>query len=1325
MNNNHPFHLRFLLLSLIIGINALFMSCGRGWAETSLNATLCDNIDLIRGTCGKTDNLPTGADEFTIALTDGRHEKLLVRAAWEALETEYYLSEQSIAEKTILLKKKETGFITFQAPASGLLPGKYRIRFMPEGQSESSLEFHVLETEDAAGQDTPPDSHQGSKTDGKVESVTDALDKVFTTTEGPDTAAAGIDVVTQFFDTSLDSSSSAENTKSALDPEPVLPAAAAAGAPADRKTKKSSDLPALPALPASPAADTHPQNGYANTTATDPGVSSDKVGPLELAVAQQIDSFKTPLETPEEFTDTDERIYLAVRSNDPDIKDLVKVRFVAGEVEGMAPGKIVAETDVVLKVNDWNAAQFLPPYGGFWPGTYRAVVEQSGRQLAEVSFRITSPVTPALLLSEIPAVDGINLAQSGLGGKVVSATSEANHSSWAKEGAADGYGYGGEDCKPACGWASSDRKFPQELVFSFFNGSKAVLKGVILDTESCAGDENCIQSMPRLVDILVSEQAEDNNFTLAATSRLRPVIGRHFIPLAGVDARFVKLVIRSNYGGIRRTQLAEFEILEDPDAPSILQDFPVDLLLPALGGNVVRFSSERYGHEARKITAPDTVGKYWRSADGALPQEHTFCFRGDQEALIDLVEIDPGKDPDASSRVAEVAVLLSSSSPIDDFREVARIEIPREAGIQKIPIGRKAKFVKLRLLANHGGSYTSLGKVRITEGREPGYVKVLQRPSSSPPEQSFSRLNDLQSVAVDADMQPGLSREEAPELNLGERIRSHFTEGEQRHYYRLTLTGSSPGMLDLELMGQPFLRTRLTLKNAAGDVVAEFLPKRNNSLQTTVSWYLEPGRYILETQSIPANLVLAWDVSGSMAENTDLLQQAVTGFLEKVRPSEKLNLIAFNNEVKILLDEFTSDREKLLAAVSGKFKAEMATRLYDAVDKGIALLEESNTTGAMVIMTDGVDMGSVLSTPDFWSRLDNNPVRLFTIGLGGEVKVRDPEGGLSGEHLLRHIAEATGGSYIHASGLEQLVDIYKQIADDFMAGTTYYILPSWNTGTGMLMVEPQGEYTAGMTSPPRIELILDGSGSMKEKLDGATRMETAKQVLADLIRQLPDEIEVALRVYGHRIREGAPGDCRDTELVYPFARLDRELLLLAINKVKPLGTTPIAYALEQVAQDFGSTAGEKTVILVTDGKEECKGDLTGTVQELRTQGLNVRLHIVGFTIQDSEIQSQMQQAAAAGNGEYFPAADKEGLQQAMAATLALPFTVHDSLDNEIARGRAGQELSLAAGRYILKFDSPQGHLGEQRIEIAADRKTLVRLTKDGPELGIEVLNTEE
>ncbi len=747
-----------------------------------------------------------------------------------------------------------------------------------------------------------------------------------------------------------------------------------------------------------------------------------------------------------------------------------------------------------------------------------------------------------------------------------------------ERGLTDGFGYGGEDCKPSCGWASADRRLPQELVFSFHEQRQARLKGLILDAESCSGDERCLQSLPRTVEVWTSTSGPDSGFELAATRRLRPVASQHFIPLLGVEARYLKLVIQSSYGSSRRTQLAEVKILEAPEGDSIVADVPIDLALPALGGTVLRFSSAHYRGEAPRLLQGYADGKGWRSTDDRLPQELTFCLRDDAEALIDRLVLNLDAGFDAASRPLEIAIALSPSSPTAGFVEAARVLAPADVGQISIPLDRRARFIKLRMLDNRGAAYTSLGKVAIIEGRATGYVPLLARapePISAPGSPGQPLDPDLAAI----DVEPGASPEQAAPLELGSRVKASFENERQRHFYALTLPGERAGMLNLELTGQPLLRTSLRLLDASGGEVAAFSPTRDAGSRRQISWQVQPGTYLLEAGVTAADIVLAWDVSRSMSAHTDLLRQAVIGFIEQVGAADSVALIAFNDQVHVLTNDFTSDRATLLAAIPEQFKAEMATRLYDAVGAGIKLLNDREGAGVLVVMTDGVDMGSTLGAAQFWDLLDPSPVQILTLGLGGELKVMDPATGISGGHLLRHIAQLGGGRFIHIPTADRLVEVYRQIADERMSATTYSLRPSWALGTGTLLVETAGEQVTELVSPPRIEIVLDASGSMKKTLSGKTRMTIAKEVLAELIGTLPKDVEVALRVYGHRIREGRRGDCQDTELVYPFERLDKARLIARINAIKALGTTPIAYALGRTSEDFGETPGEKTVIL--------------------------------------------------------------------------------------------------------------------------------------------------
>ncbi len=558
---------------------------------------------------------------------------------------------------------------------------------------------------------------------------------------------------------------------------------------------------------------------------------------------------------------------------------------------------------------------------------------------------------------------------------------------------------------------------------------------------------------------------------------------------------------------------------------------------------------------------------------------------------------------------------------------------------------------------------------------------------------------------------PGASADRATELAFNERVHASFGPELQRHVFGLTLPGQGPGILTLDLAGRPFLRTGFRLLSAEGGEVATFMPTQETGARQLLSWNLEPGRYLLEAEPIPTDIVLAWDVSRSLAAHMDVLREAVIGFIEHVGTNEALALIAFNNELHVLVGTFTNDKQVLLKAVEGRFKADLATRLYDSIELAIGMLSERSRPGVLVVMTDGVDMGSRLSAPQFWDLLTTNRVRIITLGLGGDLQAFDPEVGASGGQLLRHLAWASGGRFIPIPTADDLVAVYRQIGSELMSGTAYTLQPGWTRAAGTLLVEMPADagQLAELVTPAQIALVLDASGSMKKRIAGKTRMETAKEVLADLIETLPVNAPVALRVYGHRIREGRPGDCQDTELIHPFAELDKQALIGRIRGIQALGTTPIAYSLAQTLADFGDVPGEKAVILVTDGEEECGGDLADTVEQLKAQGLDVRLHIVGFTLDDPAVNARMRAAAEAGRGRYLTAADQGELKQAIAETLAAPYRVLDSAGREVATGMVGKPLPLAAGVYRVAVDRLGGEPITREVLVDEGRQTRIRI----------------
>ncbi|MGJ7439601.1 VWA domain-containing protein [Aquipuribacter sp. MA13-6] len=204
-------------------------------------------------------------------------------------------------------------------------------------------------------------------------------------------------------------------------------------------------------------------------------------------------------------------------------------------------------------------------------------------------------------------------------------------------------------------------------------------------------------------------------------------------------------------------------------------------------------------------------------------------------------------------------------------------------------------------------------------------------------------------------------------------------------------------------------------------------------------------------------------------------------------------------------------------------------------------------------------------------------------------------------------------------------------------------------------------------------LIVDYSGSMKEPDGrGSTRIQAAKDALGTIITALPEDLDVGLRVYGHRVPSAdKAAACEDTELAVPVGPLDRDGLRATVDGLQALGETPIGLSLQQAAQDLpeGVTS---TVILVSDGADECYPDDLGpepceVTKQLVAQGVNLRLETIGLQVEESGAE-QLQCMAEAGGGQFTSVEDAGLLAEALAAAQNRALRVFEPRGEPVAGG---------------------------------------------------------
>jgi Mg-chelatase subunit ChlD len=170
-------------------------------------------------------------------------------------------------------------------------------------------------------------------------------------------------------------------------------------------------------------------------------------------------------------------------------------------------------------------------------------------------------------------------------------------------------------------------------------------------------------------------------------------------------------------------------------------------------------------------------------------------------------------------------------------------------------------------------------------------------------------------------------------------------------------------------------------------------------------------------------------------------------------------------------------------------------------------------------------------------------------------------------------------------------------------------------------------------------VILDCSGSMQDRTpDGVSKMDAAKRVVSEFIRDIPNGRRLAFIVYGHKLygQDKAKG-CQAVEVLMPLQPLDERLkgqVTQAISQLQPLGWTPIATALQTAGTELAKSKAMCQLILITDGMETCGGDPARVAEELNEKmNLPGGIDIIGFGVVPEE-KAAVDKLAKATKGTY-------------------------------------------------------------------------------------------
>jgi hypothetical protein len=272
-----------------------------------------------------------------------------------------------------------------------------------------------------------------------------------------------------------------------------------------------------------------------------------------------------------------------------------------------------------------------------------------------------------------------------------------------------------------------------------------------------------------------------------------------------------------------------------------------------------------------------------------------------------------------------------------------------------------------------------------------------------------------------------------------------------------------------------------------------------------------------------------------------------------------------------------------------------------------------------------------------------------------------------------------------------------------------YMSPVKRLGSGSIKLD--FEKGAEKEASKNVEIIVDASNSMWGQIAGEAKITIARKVLTQIINGLPESMNVGLRVYGHRYGLNDRRACTDTELLVPIGLLAKAQLIDTVNKIQLKGKTPLVLSVLEAIKDFAKIPNG-SVILVTDGIESCNGDIMSIAPAIKTSGLELKVHIVGFDIKEKESREQLEAIAKSTDGRYLDAKNAGELLSALEQTLQVEFVVLNEKGEEAGRGVVGgEEVKLKEGTYTLRVLLAPQPL-EVKIAVKADGRSVCVLKKE-------------
>jgi VWFA-related protein len=183
-----------------------------------------------------------------------------------------------------------------------------------------------------------------------------------------------------------------------------------------------------------------------------------------------------------------------------------------------------------------------------------------------------------------------------------------------------------------------------------------------------------------------------------------------------------------------------------------------------------------------------------------------------------------------------------------------------------------------------------------------------------------------------------------------------------------------------------------------------------------------------ENEVQPFTAVVMLDFSFSMNNNLKLLKQATEQFLLRMLREDRAQVGAFSDRIQFS-GEFTSDRDDLIGALDD-LQFGNPTRLYDALDASIDMLDGVEGRKVVIGFTDGDDTASRKGMGAVLDKARDKEVMIYAVGLESEFFNGQSMQRTRPDRGLRKLADETGGGYFELKKTDDLGPTFTRVAQE-------------------------------------------------------------------------------------------------------------------------------------------------------------------------------------------------------------------------------------------------------------------------------------------------------